>query len=242
MAINKSLTINKSNTLVKSSYKLTLRARQLIEISIAKVSWEKGIPETIEITADEFSSAFPDIKQAESYKELNKASDDLYEQSIDLIAPEKEARARFRWVDGVKYFDGEGRVELDFTKWVKPYLTELKNDYTKYRLLDIGRLNSAHAIRLYELLMQFQETGFRVDKLDSLKELFGVQENYKRWVDFDKYVLKPSIKNINDSSNWKVIHKPIKKGRKIDRVEFRFAPKSEGLNDGDAHLQSNIDF
>lgn len=231
MEINKALTINRSNTLVYSSFQLTLRARQLIEVAIAKVSSKKGIPETLEITAEEFSSAFPDIKSNEVYKELNKAADDLYEQSIDLINPEKNARARFRWVDGVKYFDGEGRVEFDFTKWVKPYLTELQGSYTSYRLLDIGRLRSAHAIRLYELLMRYQDTGFRTDKLDRLKELFGVQEKYNRWVDFDKRVLAPSVKNINESSNWKVTYSTKKKGRRIDRVEFKFHLKDQPLLD-----------
>lgn len=231
MEINKALTINRSNTLVYSSFQLTLRARQLIEVAIAKVSSKDGIPETLEITAEEFGSAFPDIKSNEVYKELNKAADDLYEQSIDLINPEKNARARFRWVDGVKYFDGEGRVEFDFTKWVKPYLTELQGSYTSYRLLDIGRLRSAHAIRLYELLMRYQDTGFRTDKLDRLKELFGVQEKYSKWYEFERRVLKPSVKNINESSNWKVTYSTKKKGRKIDRVEFKFHLKDQPLLD-----------
>jgi len=231
MEINKALTINRSNTLVYSSFSLTLRARQLIEVSIAKVSSNSGIPETLEITAEEFCTAFPDIKPKEAYKELNKAVDDLYEQSIDLINPEKNARARFRWVDGVKYFDGEGRAEIDFTKWVKPYLTELKDNYTSYRLLDIGRLRSAHAIRLYELLMRYQDTGFRTDKLERLKELFGVQEKYSKWYEFDRWVLKPAVKNINESSNWKVTYKTFKKGRKIDRIDFKFHLKSQQLLD-----------
>lgn len=232
MSINKSLTVNRSNTLVLASYSLTLNEKRLIEIAIAKISTEKDIPNIINITADEYQSSFPDIKPNESYKELRKATDNLYEQSITLLAPEQKARAQFRWVDAVKYFDGEAKVELSFTQWVKPYLSQLKEGYTTYRLLDIGRLKSAHAIRLYELLMRYQDTGFRVDKLETLKELFGVADKYPRFADFNRWVIKPSVENINESSNWHI--KPItikKKGRKIDRIEFRFHLKDQPLLD-----------
>lgn len=230
MDINKALTVTRSNMLVHSSYQLTLNERRLIECGIAKIKRGSTVPETIEVTAEEFASAF-NIDMRNAYAELEDATDNLYEQSIEIINPEKDARARFRWVEGVKYFDGEGRVELDFTKWVRPYLQDLSDNYTSYRLLDIQRLNSTHAMRLYELLMQFQKTGIRRDSLHQLRRLMGVEDKYPKWIAFDRRVIRPSVENINKSSNWKVTYKTKKKGRKIDRIEFQFHLKDQPLLD-----------
>jgi len=230
MVINKTLTINRSNHLVQASYYLTKNEKYLIELAIAKVSTKSGIPDKIEITAEDFASAFPSITLKESYKALKRATTELYERSITIKGEKLGEEGEFRWIDAkVRYSEGEAKVSISFTKWVKPYLTELKAGYTTYRLLDIGRLRSAHAIRLYELLMRYQDTGFRVDKLDALKELFGVQDKYTEWYEFDRWVLKPSVKNINESSNWKVRYKGVKKGRKIDRIEFKFNLKDQPL-------------
>lgn len=232
MGINKALTVNRSNNLVQASYYLTLNEKRLIEACIAKVSTKKGIPDRIEITAEEFCSAFPAIKPNESYKALKRATSELYERSIKIMGEKLGEEIDFRWIDAkVRYSEEDAKVSISFTKWVKPYLTELQGGYTTYRLLDIGRLKSAHAIRLYELLMRYQDTGFRIDKLSDLKHFFGVQDKYPRWVDFNRWVITPSIKNINESSNWKVTYKAIKKGRKIDRIEFKFNLKDQPLLD-----------
>lgn len=232
--MNKSLTITKSNTLVKSSYSLTLNERRLIECAISKLNKDKPVPDEITITAKEFASAF-NINDKNAYRDLEEATDNLYERSIDLINPSIEARARFRWVDSVTYYDGDGEVDICFTKHIKPYLQQLTTEFTTYRLLDIQRLDSAHSMRLYELLMQFSGTPYpkkwRIDNTAELKKLFGVEDKYKRWVDFDRWVLRPSVKNINKSSNWHVKHTPIKKGRKIHQVRFDFHLKGQQLLD-----------
>ena len=232
MIINKALTVNRSNNLVQASYYLTLNEKRLIEACIAKVSTKNGIPDRIEITAEEFCTAFPAIKPNESYKALKLATSELYERSVKIMGEKLGEEIDFRWIDAkVRYSDDEAKVSISFTKWVKPYLSELQGGYTTYRLLDIGRLKSAHAIRLYELLMRYQDTGFRVDKLSDLKEYFGIADKYSEWYEFNRWVLKPSVKNINESSNWKVTYSTKKKGRKIDLVAFKFHLKDQPLLD-----------
>ncbi len=230
--MNKELTVIRSNDLVESSYKITLDERRLIECGIAKIKAGELIPDVVEVSAEEFADAWG-ISPKNAYAQLKAAALTLYDRDIVIFkenglrgAPSK---AHFRWVDSCEYSEKKGVVALSFTKWVKPYLQELQGAYTSYRLLEIKHLKSSHAMRLYELIMQFKSTGFKVDSLDNLKRYFGVEDKYKRWVDFDKRVLKKATKEINDCTAYAVKYQPQKKGRKVVGVKFIFNRKDQHM-------------
>ena len=228
--MNRELTVIRSNDLVESSYKISLDERRLIECGIAKIKSGEPIPDKIKITAEEFGEAWG-ITTRSAYKQLKAATKNLYEQDIFMFKEGKrgEQKWHYRWVDSCGYEEGEGCVYLSFTKWIKPYLQELSSAYTSYRLFEIKHLKSSHAMRLYELMMQYRKTGFKVDSLDNLKRYFGVEDKYKRWVDFDKRVLRAAVKEINNCTAYQVKHKPLKKGRKVDAVQFSFSPKHQKM-------------
>ena len=71
--------------------------------------------------------------------------------------------------------------------------------------------------------MQFKESGWYVENLHRLKEIFGVEDNYDRWVDFKKNVIDIAIKEINLNTNYQVKYDAVRRGRKINQIKFFFA-------------------
>ncbi|MGG6549489.1 UNVERIFIED_CONTAM: replication initiation protein, partial [Prevotella sp. 15_C9] len=59
-----------------------------------------------------------------------------------------------------------------------PYLTELTKQFTKYALADVAKMDSTHAIRLYELLMQWDSIGQREIEIDQLRKWFQLEGRY----------------------------------------------------------------
>lgn len=218
---NKELTVIRANKLVESSYRLSLDERRLVECAIAKIKSGESVPESIEIHAREYADAWG-LDDKNAYKQIKDASLNLYDRDIVIFKNEGKRKAHFRWVDSCEYSETQGVVALSFTKYVKPYLQELSSAYTSYKLLDIKYLKSSHSIRLYELIMQYKSTGFKVDSLDNLKHYFGVEDNYSRWTDFNKYVLLSSCKEINECTPYNIKYEAIKKGRKVTGVKFMF--------------------
>jgi plasmid replication initiation protein len=206
-----------------------LNERRLIEIAIAQIKKGEEVPKLLTITVDHFATVFPQ-QVGSAYKNLQRATENLQRQQITILNPEENKRGVFAWVDGCIYHDRTGTVELSFTCWVKPYLQDLRKNFTTYRLLDLQRLRSANAIRLYELLMQYKSTGVRYDTLNELKCLLGIEGKYKEWRDFKRRVLEPSVKNINESSNWQVRYKIKKKGRAIGGIVFSFVQEGSELS------------
>ena len=111
---------------------------------------------------------------------------------------------------------------------MKPFLLQLKSNFTKYELYWTLNFKSKYTIRLYELIksIHFNETEeFRKDyTLDELRRLLDA-ENYKLFADFKRRVLVPSIEEINHYSDKNIEFMPIKSGRSVSRIRLIISSK-----------------
>lgn len=216
----------KSNALVEASYRLTLREQRIILGCIAQVDRSQPITDEVQyvISADLFSKlANCNINGA--YKELKLAADTLFERRLTLFEHPNTGKPRkitMRWVQSVEYLDGAGSVALRFSKDILPYLTELSRQFTRYALSDVAKVNSPHAVRLYELLMQWRETGKRQVSLDWMRERLGLEGKYPVFKDFRRYVVEHAVQQINEHTPITVSWSPHKTGRKVTHLIFSF--------------------
>ena len=83
-----------------------------------------------------------------------------------------------RWISTASYIDGDGEIQIIFAPLMIPYITRLESEFTTYRLEKIGHLSSVHAVRLYELLLQYLGLGRREFEILRLKETLGMEGEY----------------------------------------------------------------
>jgi len=215
------LTVVKHNHLNQASYKLSLDERRLILSSIALVNPREKMPDEVVIHASDYAHQW-DINPKYAYDQLKEARANLYDRSIRLRKDDGEVE-EMRWVYNSKYKDGEGYIKLKFSPDIKPYLSQLKSHFTSYHLTEVKSFKSGHAIRLYELLMQYKKSGWYDESVDDLKVIFGVEDNYPAWYEFRRWVIDPAVKEINTATNYLVKYETKKRGRTISRVAFTFA-------------------
>lgn len=213
------LTVVKHNHLNQASYKLTLDERRLILSAIALVNPREKMPDEVTIHASDYAHQWG-IDETNSYRQLKEARANLYERSIRLR--NNAEVIDLRWVYRASYEDGEGYIKLAFSPDIKPYLSELQSHFTSYHLTEVRSFKSSHAIRLYELLMQYKKNGWYAESVDNLKEIFGVENNYSRWADLQRRVIKPAVKEINSETNYTVKYETKRTGRKISHVLFNY--------------------
>jgi|TARA_Y100000588_G_C14191456_1_gene898201 plasmid replication initiation protein len=217
--------VTKANYLVEASYSLTLQEQRLILACLSKIDSRAEPAKEITLLASEYSELMNvDIKNA--HRELQKASQKLYERSIVVKDPEKIEE--FRWIQKkIHYQKGEGRIKLFWSDDVLTYIGQLKRRFTTYRLADVASLNTSYSIRLYELLMQFNSTKQRSISVDDFRSLFQLNDKYPLFRDLNKRVIKPAVKEINSSSNLEVFYSTTKKGKNIVELHFDFQEKKQ---------------
>lgn len=216
--------IRKDNRIITACYKLTLNEQRLLLTAIAKIPFDRAIPDEIEITAQEFLNVFPDIGHKNVHNELQNAVNRLYEKSIIIEEPVK--KKRFRWISSTTtYQKGEGRISFTFSKEIIVYLQQLKKQFTKYKLGDVSDLKSVYSIRLYEMIIQFQNTSIILISLNDFKDRLGILEKYFVYKDLRKWVIQPAINELNQKSLFNITFKGVREGRAIKNLEFFFSKK-----------------
>ena len=232
MAAKKVNEIIKANALIEASYRLSAPEQRIILACIAQVRRDKPLTDEIlyTVTAEQYAE-MAGIDRNNAYKEIEEAAKQLFDRRVSFqAAPNGNGPPpiyQTRWVQTVGYRKAEGRVELRFSKDMVPYLSQLTSHFTRYALSDVARMSRAHAIRMYELLIQWQSVEGRKIPLDWLQERLGIPEQYPIFADFRRRVIEPSIKQINTLSPLNVTWRPIKTGRKVTALRFEFKCKSK---------------
>lgn len=221
--MSKSDLVVKSNQVVEASYTLTTIEQRLLLSAIAQ------IPRGEDVT-DEYVYAVSvdDLKrfganETTVYRDLKEGLNRLFDRSIILRSGDQTRRTR--WVQMIDYLDSKGIVGVRFSKDILPFISNLSTEFTKYLASDLVGITSAHAIRLYELLVQYRSIGKREISVDDLRWMFELQDKYPVWADFKKRVIDQSLKEINNFSPITVTYDTKKTGKKITSIVFKFQDK-----------------
>lgn len=208
------------NNLVEAKYSMTLQQKRVMIWLVSQIKPDDidfkehilNIRKLIEICQ---------LSGESSYKEIRNITFSLIEKGIriiDITDPDNKREIQVSWLSSADY--SHGQVKLSFSPKLKPYLLQLKEKFTAVRTLDLMQFKSVHAIRIYELLKQYQDIGERVLTIDEIKECCGVQDKLKQYTEFEKYLLLISQREINDKSDIRFDFERIKKGRKIVAIKF----------------------
>lgn len=216
-----------SNAISRAAQSLSLAEKRIIFAAIAQMG---GKYAPVRITAQEYANTFGmPLKQA--YSQLKEASENFFNRYIRFKLNEVSEIDvdiwKIRWLGAYKYNDGEANVLLHFTPQVMPYLCELEDNFTKYQLSQACALRSVHSWRLLELLEQMntnkENNGWLSISLEDFHHAMESPDSYKTTFGLlRKYMIEPAVKELTEKDHWMIDWKPIKKGRKVVRLEFWF--------------------
>jgi plasmid replication initiation protein len=223
--------VYKSNALVEAAYRLSVQEQRILLACISQVRRDEAVTDEVlySVRAADLAKLSGTAVEA-AYRELKTAALRLKRREVRLTQEPngkgKKPKVMITgWVQTIFYIEGEGRVELRFTKDMLPYLTELTRQFTKYALADVAKMDSAYGIRLYELLMQWESQGQREIEIEQLREWLQLEGRYPSIKDFKLRVLEPAVAQINEYSPLQVAWAQRKTGRRVSHLLFTFSPK-----------------
>lgn len=242
--------VYKSDDMVqKGRHKLTIQEQRCVLYAISKVQPTDRVFQEYVFDIQDFYGVCG--IQNESYTELKAILNGLSDKAWDIpLKDNPNVISRVRWFSTLRTNKRSGKVTIKFHEDMMPYLLDVTAKgkfYTNYYIRFILPMSCQYAPRLYELLKSYQKNNRRwFFQIDELKQNLGC-EHYKDFKDFRKRVLEPSVEEINRYTDINV--KPItyREGRKVVRVEFLMAKKSEpklreAIYEGNTVLDGQMDF
>ena len=162
--------------------------------------------------------------------ELKKACAKLFNAIVELNYADGGFKLMHMF-DMLEYKPGDG-LHLRFNRLMRPYILDLfeSNGYTRFNVEYLFKLSSPYAVRLLELLLQYQNIKHfkelreikRILKVEELRFALNVPEGaYRARINnFRRYVLDDPIREINTRTPYAIYYETVKEGRRVVAFEF----------------------
>ena len=231
----------KHNDFIEASLNLDLVEQRLIFLAIIKArKHSDDVAETLKsefiIHANDYVKVF-NVERHTAYESLKNGVKGLLDAKFLYRYENKNnnvAQRGYNLASWVEYVDNEACVTIKFSPDVVPLIIGLNNKFTSYELQQIVNLQSRYAVRLYEMLIRWRDTGKLIISLEDLRFGLGIQKaEYQLMSNFKSRVLDLAITQINQYTDIEAIYEQKKNGRKIIGFEFTFTIKCEQVEEPD---------
>ena len=216
----------KGNALVEARYRLSLQESQVILWLLTQIhpDDEDFKPHRLEIV--EFSN-LTQVDAGNRYSELKKITKHLMQRVMEIYDPETQELIQAAWLSSAHYKPKKGYVLLEFSPKLKPYLLQLKSHFTKIDIADTLKLKSIHAIRVFELLLQYSNLGERKMSIKNLRSYCGIKDSeYELYAHLKSRIIEKAKIEINAKTEYEVDYIEIKESRKVVALEWTIKKKS----------------
>lgn len=227
--IARSRIVTKANELIqKSRFSLSLQQQKIVLYLISQITPYDEDFKLYTFSIGEFCRICG-INQTsgKNYEDLKAAIKEIADKSI-WVTLENGKHTLVRWIEKPYIDEGSGSIQIRLDNDMRPYLLQLKENFTSYELIWTLHFRSKFTVRLYEVVksIHFAElAGYRRRyDLDELRRMMGA-ETYKAYKDFKRRALVPAVKEINEYSDKQVEIEEIKSGRKVVAIEFTITSK-----------------
>ena len=219
----------KSNDLIqKSRFDLSLQEQKIILYLISQITPYDEEFKLYEFSIIDFCKICGiDHTSGGNYADLKRAIKEISDKSI-WIQIDEDQETLLRWIEKPYLNKRSGTIRIRLDEDMKPYLLQLKKNFTSYELIFTLRFRSKYSTRLFELISSIHyktlETYSRQYTIEELRRLMGA-ENYKTWQSFKERALIPAVNEINRYSDKNLSYDVIKRGRSVIGVELIVSSK-----------------
>lgn len=231
-------TITKANELIqKSRYSLSLQQQKIILYLISTINPYATEFKKSKFKIQDFCKVCGiDYESGKNYTTLKEQIKKIADKSC-WVKLENGKETLLRWIEKPYIDENNGTIEIVFDKDMKPFLLQLRENFTQFELSYTLLFKCKYSIRLFELL-----ESYHFEKLQTLEKEIEIEElkqrldceNYSQFKDFNSRVIKPASAEISEYTQYLLKYEYIKSGRKITAIKFKMELK-EILNQMETH-------
>jgi len=226
--------IKKDNDLIQAKYRVGLHEQRLLYAVLGAIRTDDEVFNKYTIDLKTLAQLHGLTTNNAVYTQLHQAAEELLVTVVDISSGNTVRKTT--WLNYVEYVPNEAQLKVTIHDELKPYLLQLKRNYTQYNLAAVANFRNSYSIRFYELLKMRQNMGkggqFYIEyTLAELKKLLGIQSHeYKQATDLRARVIKPALEEIDTQTDLKIIQTDyIKKGRAIHAINIVAEPKKQRM-------------
>ena len=233
----KNKVVRQGNAVTNAHYRMSLLEKNIFLCVLGELN-EEDDPNTVyEIDTVQLKKLSKTQTSVDKYRDATRK---LLQRVLEVKEIEERKGKKVKTVLQVslishaRYIIGKGRIEIGLSPQIRPYLFDLKKNFTQYSLTYALQFKSIYSKRIYELLSQWYDIGMKSYPLQDLRYILGLtpglidsksqkkeKEKFEKHSDFDRYVIQAAQKEINSISNINFTYSYRKKsGRSFTHIDF----------------------
>lgn len=232
--------LRQDNRITSSRYELSLIEKRVMYFILREIRKQFVLSDTGQ--RDLFNDLIVKMEGASLVKEVykdNKKAVVKALKNLRLRSFEYDDEVTDRWfeVGFINYGDWDnGNVEVQISKKVLPFYVELTEKYTEYSLIVAMGLKSKWSQRMYELCAQWRSAGGFQMRVDELRSMFRLENEYDRYASLKKFVLEAArdeLKSLYDKGECDLYfnYSERKEGRSVVSWSFKIIVSNNPQNE-----------
>ncbi|TDB58537.1 replication initiation protein [Arundinibacter roseus] len=160
----------------------------------------------------------------------------------DINYEDENIRLESNFINTIVYHKKEGYFTFEIPSKIKPFILQIKENFTVIDIRNIMHLDSVYSIRFYEFCKEYERfKGFEYE-LEELKRIFGIENKYKNYYDFKLKVLNQARNELIKNSELYFDYEEVKAGKKVIKLRFKIRKnKKQVLTDVDPQIQEILE-
>ncbi len=150
-----------------------------------------------------------------SIDECCKVSKSLLQIYIEMKGVNDKSYLSFNILSSVFFNVDNNFIEMAFYESIKPFYLKLKKLFELGDATDVLNLNSKNSIKMYEVLKAAETNKIYNIKIERLKELLHLNDEYKLYADFKRKVLLYTQQMLKQKTDIYFEFEEIKEGKKV---------------------------
>ena len=214
------------NSLIRAHYDMSASEQDIFSLVIAQLKKEDRIEQLYHVSINDLEEL---TNKKINYQDVRKTAQKLLTR-VCTIAKENGNLLDVTMISDAEYIKGQGYIEIGISPKLRPYLFDLKENFTRYQLRMFGALRSKYSKRIYKMLSQFKSTGIMRISVEELKIRLklldpktGKEAFAKNWTEFVAKVIEVAKREINECTDIMVTYEAKKEKNRFAYLEFKLA-------------------
>lgn len=223
MEVLEQLEIRQHNAITSARYDYTATQLDILFYLLSKLNKDDQPSQTYQIHVKDIEAV---TGRQWNYQQLKEATADMGSRMFEVNT--KDSYEQIWIFQKVRYERGKGYFIIKLAEDIRPYLFELKNNFTSYQLHSALKLTSKYAKRIYQLASQWKDIGeTKAYSLSDFKVMLKLKdpkgrepEQFQKISQLKERVLDISVRQINEFTDLKISYHLVKQGRAFTAIKF----------------------
>jgi plasmid replication initiation protein len=243
--IKKNKIVKKHNSLIKAKGNLSGTAQKMLAMLISMIREDDSDFQKYALHIDTYK------KEIDA---TNKEKEFYISKSLELMQnpfyiEENGKRTFLNWCSTVQPDEKEGYIIFKIDPTLKPFLLNLKKNFSRYHICNILHLKGKYSPRIYEFFIsnwnqqtyydnEIKKVIFSID-LEELKDTLGIPKSY-RYNNLKEQVIEKAKTDFSKYTDISFLYKEIKTGKKVTKLEITLSKNNQGSNNFLKDIQTFI--